>query len=138
MRGLKALMGWGLTITLSYYWTRAVIAVEQLQGDQSSSSLGLMVLLAVGPLTLFFTVSHAFTLLPSSGRFLSAYLALVQTCGTLWGWVVVKGTSEGAGAQFLLAGAIAGGVTVVLFTLFTLRHGKKSLPIDSTRSACVE
>lgn len=123
MRLLRAALGYGLTFALSYCWTRAVISIELLQGEQSASSVGLMVLLAVAPLTGFFLIFYTLTLPRTSGRFMASWLAFSQAAGTLWGWAVVRGVADGAGGPFLLSGAIAAAVGGVVQTILTLRQG---------------
>lgn len=110
-------------IVLGYCWTQAIIAAEFALGAvQGANTLGLMVILVVMPLALYFEAWYAYLIAVAlrthkytqSARIRLAMLTLSQALGTGWGYVVlnlsedVHPVSLGVGAAFALVSAGVG------------------------------
>lgn len=132
MRHLQAFLGYGLTLTLAYCWTRAIVSVEIAQGDQAASGLGLMLLLAVGPLTVLYLFLYTAALFRRVSFWHPSVIALTQTLGTGWGWLVLDRTVQDTGGPFLLGGSVAALGTVGLMALLALRRAHRSTPVELT------
>ena len=129
-----------LTALLGYCWTVAILQAELASGDQNAVSLGQMIILAVIPLTIMFMSFYIYLIMGAIGYGLTKSLkvklfalGMLQTFGTVWGWLIL-GRQIDASSWPLLCGSICGlAFSLILLWLFPKEQSNVSVILKEER-----